>query len=83
MINAEAIDTVDPRGWGRSLIDIERTNSQLSLLREKVIASVDPGGMNAPLRHSVLSTGWLLVVHKNVLRNYQKTSVDTSLKAAV
>ena len=48
MIDAEAITFVDPGGWGegvggRSVIDTERINSQLSLSHEKVIASLDPG----------------------------------------
>ena len=58
MINIEVIDTVDP--GGRSTFDIERINSQLSLLHKKVIASVDLGGWTPP-RHSVRSTGWPLV----------------------
>ena len=59
MIDIEVIDTVDP--GGRSTIDVERINSQLSLLCKKVIASADPGRMDAPLRDSVHSTGWPLV----------------------
>ena len=43
MINAEAINTVDP-GGGRSMINGERINSQLSLSHEKAIAFVDPVG---------------------------------------
>ena len=44
----EVINTVDP--GGRSMIDIERINSQLLLSHEKVIASVDPGGKDTPSR---------------------------------
>ena len=57
----EAIDTVNPGGGGRSAIDIERINSQLSLLHEQVIASVDLGGRTPPLRHFMRSTRWPLV----------------------
>ena len=41
MINVEVINTVDPGGG--SMINVERINSKLSLLCEKVIAYVDPG----------------------------------------
>ena len=46
-INTEAINTVLILGGGENqqlMIDTERINSQLSLLCEKVIASVDPWG---------------------------------------
>ena len=44
-IDPEAIACVDSGGgW----INTERINSQLSLLREKVIAPVDPGGWMPP-----------------------------------
>ena len=48
MTNIEAIDIVDPGGGARSTIGVERINSQLSLLHEKMIASVDLGGIDAP-----------------------------------
>ena len=41
--STEGQSTLDPGGGG-STIDMERINSQLSLSREKVIASVDPRG---------------------------------------
>ena len=50
-------------GGGRSTINVERINSQLSLSCE--IASVDlEGGQLTPQRHSVCSTGWPLVIKK-------------------
>ena len=59
MINVEAINTVDPGADG-STINIERIKSQLSLLREKIIAPADSGE-----RHSVRCTGWPLVFFEN------------------
>ena len=44
----KVITSVDLEG-GRSMIDKERINSQLSLMHEKAIASVDPGGGNQQL----------------------------------
>ena len=48
MVDIEAIASVDPGGGGRSMIDIKRITSQLSLSCEKVITSVDPGGWTPP-----------------------------------
>ena len=45
------------------MIASERINSQLSLSYEKAITSVDHGGLT-PLRHSVHSMGWPLVLFK-------------------
>ena len=42
----EAITCVDP--GGELTINTERINRQLSLLHEKVIASVDPEGLTPP-----------------------------------
>ena len=49
-----------------STVNVERINNQLALLQEKVIASVD-GGEGHPLRHSVRSTGWplVLIIYQN------------------
>ena len=49
------------------MIDTETIISQLLLLCEKAITSVDLGGDQHPLRHSMRSTGWPLVVFKKKL----------------
>ena len=41
---------------GRSTINVERVNSQLSLSCEKAITSVDPGGIDDRLREDQQST---------------------------
>ena len=49
------INTVDPGGG--LTIDMERINSQLSLLHEKVIISVDPGGGRLMINAERINTG--------------------------
>ena len=61
------------RKWegGRSTIDVERLNSQLSLLCEKAIASVDPGGRGRWMINAERMNSQLSLLHEKVT-----TSVD-------
>ena len=54
-------------GGGRSTIDKERINSQLSLLCEKAITSVDPGWEGADLQSTKRINSQLSLLHEKVI----------------
>ena len=56
------IASVDPGGG--SMIDVERINSQLSLSREKVIVSVDPGGDGSTIDMERINSQLSLLIDK-------------------